>query len=262
MERLQDKAAIITGSGSGIGAAIAAKFAAEGAIVIVADLNASGAAKVAEQIEADGGRAKPYTIDVTDRRALADFMKAVNEDFGRIDILVNNAGITRYRPFLEANDEDWNLVLNLDLKAVFFCIQAAAPYFTDQKFGRVVNISSSLGTATSPHATAGSPGGSAAYGSAKAGVILLTKTMARELGPHNVTVNCVAPGTFLTPMTGAARSAEEVAEHMEARKKMNVMGRLGTMDELTEGVLFLASDEASFITGHTLPIDGGRTDRM
>jgi NAD(P)-dependent dehydrogenase (short-subunit alcohol dehydrogenase family) len=179
-----------------------------------------------------------------------------------VDILVNNAGITRYRPFPTMSDEDWNLVLDVDLKGVFFCVQAAAPQMIRQAYGKIVNISSALGTGTTPHNTAGSPAGSSAYASAKAGVIQLTKTLARELGPHGINVNCVAPGTFLTPLTGATRTPEQVAEHIAYRTKTVVLNRLGSLEELANAVLFLASDEASYITGHTLYVDGGRTDRM
>jgi len=131
-----------------------------------------------------------------------------------------------------------------------------------QAYGKIVNISSALGTGTTPDNTAGSPAGSSAYASAKAGVIQLTKTLARELGPHGINVNCVAPGTFLTPLTGATRTPEELAEHITYRTKTVGLNRLGTLEELANAVLFLASDEASYITGHTLYVDGGRTDRM
>jgi len=260
--RLKDRVAVITGSASGIGRAIADRFVSEGALIVVADRNEAAIGTTVAEIESAGGQAAGYTVDVSQRDQLETFMATVAARHGRIDILVNNAGVTHYRPFLEAGDADWDLVLGVDLKGVFYCVQAAAPYMTAQNYGKIVNISSSLGTGASPHATAGSPGGSAAYTSAKAGVIALTKTLARELGPHNITVNCVAPGTFLTPLTGATRSPEEVEEHLEARKRMNVMNRLGTLEELANAILFLASDESSFVCGHTLFVDGGRTDRM
>ena len=194
--RLQRRVAIVTGAASGIGKAIANRFAAEGALVIIADKNESAIPPAIEDIKAGGGQAAGIAVDVTDRPQIQAFMSEVVETYGRIDILVNNAGITRYRPFLTASAEDWDLVLNVDLKGVFFCVQAAAPHMIRQAYGKIVSISSALGTGTTPHNTAGSPAGSAAYASAKAGVIQLTKTLARELGPHGINVNCVAPGTF------------------------------------------------------------------
>ena len=188
--------------------------------------------------------------------------RAVVEKRGRIDILVNNAGISRYRPFAEATGEDWDAVLDVDLKGVFFCAQAVAPAMRAQKYGRIVNISSALGTGAAPHGTAGSPGGSAAYAAAKAGVIMLTKTLARELGPDGVTVNCVAPGTFLTPISASSRTPEQVQAHLEYRRKTVVLNRIGTLEELANTILFFASDESSYVTGHTLHVDGGRSDRM
>ena len=260
--RLQERVAIITGAASGIGKAIANRFAAEGALVIIADKNESAIPPAMENIKAGGGQAAGFAIDVTDRAQIQGFMSKVVETYSRIDILVNNAGVTRYRPFLTAAAEDWDLVLNVDLKGVFFCVQAAAPHMIRQAYGKIVNISSALGTGTTPHNTAGSPAGSAAYASAKAGVIQLTKTLARELGPHGINVNCVAPGTFLTPITSSTRTPEEVAEHIAYRTKTVVLNRLGTLEELANAVLFLASEEAGYIAGHTLYVDGGRTDRM
>ena len=260
--RLRDKVAIITGSASGIGRAIADRFVGEGALVIIADLNEVGIATAVEEIRAAGGRASGCKVDVSVREQTQQLMRSVVQEHGRIDILINNAGISRYRPFLEATDEDWNLVLDVDLKGVFFCSQAAAPQMVKQGYGRIVNISSALGTGAAPHNTAGSPGGSAAYASAKAGVIVLSKTLARELGPHGITVNCVAPGTFVTPFNALARTPNEVAEHLEHRKKTVVLGRIGTLEELANPILFFASDESSYVTGQTLFVDGGRSDRM
>jgi NAD(P)-dependent dehydrogenase (short-subunit alcohol dehydrogenase family) len=260
--RLKDKVAVVTGSASGIGRAIADRFVSEGAVVVIADLNESAIETAVEEIKAAGGKAAGCKVDVSKREQTQELMRKVGEEHGRIDILVNNAGISRYRPFHSANAEDWDLVLDVDLKGVFFCSQAAAPQMIKQKYGKIVNISSALGTGATPHKTAGSPGGSAAYSSAKAGVIMLTKILARELGPHGVTVNCVAPGTFVTPFNKSARTAEEVAEHLEYRKKTVVLGRIGTLEELSNPILFLASDESSYITGQTLCVDGGRSDRM
>lgn len=260
--RLKKKVAIVTGAASGIGKAIANRFATEGALVIIADKNESAIPPAVEEIKAAGGQAAGFPVDVADRSQIQAFISKVVETHSRIDILVNNAGITRYRPFLSAADEDWDLVLNVDLKGVFFCVQAAVPHMTRQAYGKIVNISSALATGTAPHNTAGSPAGSSAYASAKAGVIQLTKTLARELGPHRINVNCVAPGTFVTPLTASTRTPEEVAEHIAFRTKTVVLNRLGKLEELANAVLFLASDDASYITGHTLYVDGGRTDRM
>jgi len=260
--RLKDKVAVVTGAGSGLGRAIAHRLASEGAVVMVADINEKAAQTVAGEIAAAGRRAAAHRVDVTRRSDLETFMDAVVKGHGSIDILVNNAGITRYHPFPGIDDDVWDPVLSLDLKAVFYCAQAAAPHMVRQQYGKVVNISSSLGTGTSPHVGSLSPGCSAPYASAKAAVIQLTKTLARELGPSNVNVNCVAPGFFLTPLSGATRSAEELQEHIAVRTKMAVLNRPGKLEDLANAVLFLASDESSFITGETLCVDGGRTDRM
>jgi NAD(P)-dependent dehydrogenase (short-subunit alcohol dehydrogenase family) len=190
---LQERVAIATGAASGIGKAIAERFAREGAFVVIADKNEAAMRAAIEELQAAGAQATGFTLDVTDRGQIQEFVRKVIEAQDRIDILVNNAGITRYRPFLTATDEDWDLVLDVDLKGVFFCVQAAAPHMIRQRYGKIVNISSALGTGTTPHNTAGSPAGSSAYAAAKAGGIQLTKTLARELGPHGINVNCVAP---------------------------------------------------------------------
>lgn len=260
--RLQDRVAIITGGASGIGLAAADRFGQEGAILVLADINQGNIDRALAELSAKGYRAHGQICDVTDQAQTREMARAVVEKLGRIDILVNNAGISRYRPFAEATSADWDLVLGVDLKGVFFCAQAVADTMRAQKYGRIVNISSALGTGAAPHGTAGSPGGSAAYASAKAGVIMLTKTLARELGPDGVTVNCVAPGTFLTPISASSRTPEQVQEHLEYRKKTVVLNRIGTLEELANTILFFASDESSYVTGHTLHVDGGRSDRM
>jgi len=189
-------------------------------------------------------------------------MQHIVDRCGRIDILVNNAGVTRHRPFATLNGEDWDHVLNVDLKGVFFCSQSAAPHMIAKGYGKIVNISSISGTGASAHAVGGSQGGNANYAAAKAGVIQLTKTLARELGPHGINVNSVAPGFVLTAMTGTTRSPEEIKEHIAVRSAMAVLGRPGRPADVANAVLFLASDESSFITGQTIYVDGGRTDRM
>lgn len=260
--RLKDRVAVITGAASGIGKAAAERLVREGAAVVIADLNPDGIDKAVEEIRSAGGRATGQVVDVSVRERTQELMRRVAEQEGRIDILVNNAGISRYRPFASMTGEDWDAVLGVDLKGVFFCSQAAAPFMIERSYGRIVNISSALGTGAAPHNTAGSPGGSAAYASAKAGVIMLTKTLARELGPNGITVNCVAPGTFLTAISSSTRTPEQLAEHLEYRKKTVVLGRIGTLEELSSAILFFASDDSSYVTGQTMSVDGGRSDRM
>lgn len=260
--RLKDKVAVVTGSGSGIGKAIAMRFAREGALAIVVDVNEEAMATTVREIEARGGKARACKVDVTSQRALRDFMEELVGTEGRIDILVNNAGVTRYRAFGTIGDADWDAVLDLDLKGVFFCAQAAAPFMARQQYGKIINISSSLGTGTTPHIGELSAGAASPYASAKSAVIQLTKILARELGPSGVNVNCVAPGFFLTPLTGNTRTPAQVEEHIRVRTESAVLKRPGKLEELANAVLFFASDESSFVTGQTLCVDGGRIDRM
>ena len=262
MNRLKDKIAIITGGASGIGKSAGEIFAREGATIVVADMNPDAIQRTVEEFTSKGFKAIGQVCDVTNRQQTQEMVKDVVGQVGRIDILINNAGISRYRPFAETTSEDWNAVLDVDLKGVFFCAQAVAPHMVAQGYGRIVNISSALGTGAAPHGTAGSPGGSSAYAAAKAGVIMLTKTLARELGPAGVTVNCVAPGTFLTPISSSSRTPEQVQEHLEYRKKTVVLGRIGTLEEVVSAILFFASDDSSYVTGQTLCVDGGRSDRI
>jgi NAD(P)-dependent dehydrogenase (short-subunit alcohol dehydrogenase family) len=187
--RLKDKVAIVTGGNTGIGYEIAKCFTKEGATVVIVGRRADRNVKAAEEINAAGGKAIAHTVDISQQDAVRELMDKVGAEFGRIDILVNNAGITRYRPFATMTGEDWDMVLNVDLKGVFFCSQAAAPYMIRQNYGRIVNISSAAGTGSTPGAAAGSPGATAPYAASKAAVNMLTKTLARELGPHGITVN-------------------------------------------------------------------------
>jgi NAD(P)-dependent dehydrogenase (short-subunit alcohol dehydrogenase family) len=259
---MDKRIAIVTGGGSGIGKAISERLIRDGAHVVIADINQANIDATLAEFNAGGDGASGYRVDVSKREDIRRMASDLHARFGRIDILVNNAGITRYAPYGEADDAAWDPVLNIDLKAVFFCVQAVSPYMVARRAGRIVNISSSLGTGTSPHHTAGSPGGSAAYAAAKAGVIQLTKTLARELGPSNINVNCIAPGFFLTPLTGATRTPEQVADHIKVRTEMAVLKRPGQVSDLAGVVSFLCSEDSSFVTGETICVDGGRTDRM
>jgi len=256
------KIALVTGAASGLGKAIAARLIADGMHVVVADINQHGIDATLKEFQADTPHASGYQVDVSRRDEVQAMAEEITRKLGRIDVLVNNAGITRYAPFPEAADEAWDPVLSIDLKGVFYCCQAVAPVMKAQGAGKIINISSAAGTGTTPHHAAGSPGGSSAYASAKAAVIQLTKTLAREVGPSGINVNCVAPGFFLTPLTYSTRTPEQVEEHVRVRAEATVLKRSGSLSELAAAVSFLASDDASFITGHTIPVDGGRTDRM
>jgi len=260
--RLRDKVAIVTGSASGFGKAMVKRFAEEGASVVIADINPEGVDTVVRELKQAGRTAMGFKVNVTNRSQLKELMKAAAEKFGRIDILVNNAGVVRPRPFPEMNDEDWDIVLGVDLKGVFYCVQAVAEYMIKQRYGKIVNISSVAGTGAAPFGGGGSPAGNCNYASAKAGVIQLTKTLARELGPHGINVNCIAPGFVVTPMSYTTRSQQEIEKHIEARKKSTVLNRAGTLEDIANAVLFFVSDESSFISGQLLCVDGGRTDRM
>ena len=261
--RLQDKVAIVTGSGSGLGKTMVKRFAEEGAAVIIADMNQKAIDEVVGELTKAGRTAMGFKADVTNRSQLKELMKATACKFGRIDILVNNAGVMRRRQFLEMNDEHWDYVLGVNLKGVFYCAKAVAAQMMKQRYGKIVNISSAAGTGTGAHA----PGETAAeisiYASSKAAVIQLTKTLARELGPFGINVNCIAPGATGKPQPDQdPRSKETIDDHFELRKRSTVLNRLGTPDDMANAALFLASDESSFIAGHLLCVDGGRTDRM
>ena len=204
--RVRNKVAVVTGAGSGIGKAIATRLAVEGAVVVVADIDDDAMSSTVDELTAAGQEARGFKVDVSQSAQTKDVMHAIVQSLGRIDILVNNAGVTRHRPFLELTESDWDVVLAVDLKGVFYCSQAAAPQMIRQRYGKILNISSIMGAGASSYA-GGSPAGNAAYASAKAGVIQFTKTLARELGPHGINVNSVAPGSVLTPITSKSRPA-------------------------------------------------------
>ena len=209
----------------------------------------------ADEINRRGGTAIGIKADVTNRAEIAAMVKAVLDKFKKVDILVNNAGITRNAPLLELSGEDWDAVLAVDLKGVFNCIQAVSQPMMQQRYGKIISISSVNGTGTAR-------GHQASYASAKGGVIQLTKVAARELGPYGINVNCVAPGIVETDMPYASRSKEEVEKHYEQRRKQAVLGRIGKTEDVANVVLFLASDDSSYITGQVICADGGRTDHI
>lgn len=260
--RLQDRVAIITGSASGLGRAMAERLAEEGARIVIADKAEDGVRAVVAALTERGWLAEGHYLDVTNREQWGQVVNETSNRWGRIDILVNNAGISRNRHFLEMNDSHWDPVLAVDLKGVFYGAQAVATSMISRHYGKIVNIASIAGTGTAPHATSGSQAGSANYAAAKAGVIQLTKTLARELSPHGINVNCVAPGFVLTPLTYTSRTVAEVEEHIAVRRKAALLNRVGLPEDVANAVLFFCTDEASFITAQTLCVDGGRHDRI
>jgi 3-oxoacyl-[acyl-carrier protein] reductase len=242
--KLEGKAAIVTGAGQGIGLAIAARLAQEGAHVAVVDVNVEGAEAAARDIESSGGAANSYALDVRDGEAVAEVFKAIAQDLGRIDILVNNAGITRDNLVVRMSPDDWDAVMDVNLKGAFNCIRAAARTMMSQRSGAIVNISSVIGQVGNI--------GQANYASSKAGLIALTKSVARELAPRGITANAIAPGFIETPMT--ARLPEKVREGLASKI---LLGRLGRPEDVANLVAFLVSDEGNYITGQTINVDGG-----
>ena len=245
MKRLANEVAIITGAGRGIGSAIALACAAEGASVVVADLDDASAHRVAEEIIRSGGQALPFYVDIAAPSEVQRLLDETVARFGRLDVLVNNAGVGLNQPFLTTTLEQWELQLRVNLTGTFLCGQAAARVMTQRGGGRIVNIASISGQRGGQ--------GRAAYGASKAGVILLTKVMAVELAPLGVRVNAVAPGPVDTDQS---RQTHTPSTRQAYYDRIPVR-RYGERAEIAAAVLFLASPEASFLSGHILNVDGG-----
>ncbi len=255
MGRLVGKVAIVTGSGRGIGKAIALCFAREGADIVVNAVTVPNMEATAAEIVALGRKAIAIRADVSRKDEVDKLVAAALNTFDRVDILVNNAGITRLAPLLEMTEEDWDVVLDVNLKGVFLCTQVVAKHMVQQKYGKIINMASvlALGASTPDMAN---------YGSAKAGVVELTKTTAKALGQHGINVNAIAAGMILTEMVRTRRTPAEFDAFVENRKKASVLGRVGSVEDVANLALFLASDESSFITGQVISCDGGRTDKL
>ncbi|HHW44980.1 3-oxoacyl-[acyl-carrier-protein] reductase [Desulfofundulus thermobenzoicus] len=242
---LDGRTAIVTGASRGIGRSIALALAREGADVVVNYAGrAKEAAEVVTAIREMGRRAVACQADVSDPAGAAGLVEMALQEFGRLDILVNNAGITRDNLVMRLNDEDWDRVLAINLKGAFNTIRAASRPMIKARRGRIINISSVVGLTGNA--------GQANYAASKAGLIALTKSVARELGSRNITVNAVAPGFIVTDMTGAL--PEATREQMLARV---ALGRFGRPEEVAAAVVFLASEAAGYITGQTIVVDGG-----
>ena len=243
--QLTGKSAIVTGASRGIGRAIAIDLAARGASIVVNyNSSAPAAQEVVDAIAAAGGKAIAVRGDVSKMEDAVALIKAAIDTYGKLDILVNNAGTTRDTLLMTMKEDDWNIVIDTDLKSVFNCSKAAIRPMIRQRGGRIINISSVVGLA--------GQGGQANYAAAKAGVIGFTKSLAREVGSRSITVNAVAPGFIPTALTNVLTD-----EQKEATIKMTPLGRFGKPEEVAYAVSFLASDEAAFITGLVLTVDGG-----
>jgi NAD(P)-dependent dehydrogenase (short-subunit alcohol dehydrogenase family) len=247
--RFDDKCVLVTGGGGGIGRAVCLAFAREGASVVVADMSLEGAEATAEEVGKSGGKALALKVDVKDPVAVRAMVKRAVAELGRIDILVNIAGIREIIPFLQLTFEDWQRVIATNLTGTFLCSQAVAHYLVGQgRGGKIVNVSSVAGLTGMSNRPA--------YVSSKHGVIGLTKEMALELGSKNIQVNAVAPGTVETPLTAYYF---DNAQSVASLKKAFPVGRWGQPEEIASLILFLSSDEAGYITGAIIPIDGGQS---
>ncbi len=242
---LNDKVAVVTGASRGIGRAIAVELARRGARVVVNyNRSAEAAAEVVAAIEADGGEAVAVQADVGDFEQAARLIKAAKNAFGQIDVLVNNAGITRDQLLMLMKEGDWDDVLRINLKSVFNCCKAVARLMVRQRRGRIINITSVSGIS--------GQGGQTNYAASKAGIIGFTKSLAKELGPRSITVNSIAPGFIPTDLTN------DLPEELKQQAiEATPLRRLGKPEEIAYAVAFLASDEAAFITGEVLTVDGG-----
>jgi 3-oxoacyl-[acyl-carrier protein] reductase len=243
--RLEGKIAIVTGGARGIGLAVARALSREGAAVAIADINADGAQAAAEALEQQGGRSLGIGVNVADQGSVRAMVEAVLGAYGRIDILVNNAGVGGNTPFLQTGLEEWNRIIGINLTGAFLVAQAVARDMVKGGGGKIVNIASLSGQRGG--------NGRAAYGSAKAGLELLTKVMAVELAEHDINVNNIAPGAIETEM---AKFAHDEATRA-AYNYLIPMTRYGTPEEIADAAVFLCSDESRYVHGHTLNVDGG-----
>ncbi|MCB0169965.1 MAG: 3-oxoacyl-[acyl-carrier-protein] reductase [Anaerolineae bacterium] len=245
MFNITNKVAVVTGSSRGIGAGIAQLLAAQGAKVVVNHRNSSdGAEAVVAAIKDKGGEAVAIQADVSNGSQAEALIKSTIDTFGQIDILVNNAGTTRDKLIMKMKDEDWDVVLSSNLSSVYNCSKAVVRPMMKKRSGRIINITSVVGLT--------GQAGQTNYAASKAGIIGFTKSLAKEVGSRNITVNAIAPGFIPTALTDVLPE-----QQIQAIIETTPVGRLGTVEEVAAAVLFLASDEAAFITGQVLSVDGG-----
>ncbi len=245
--RLRNKVAIVTGSGRGIGEGIIMRFVEEGAKVVVNDVNEADAKSVVEKVKAKGGQAVAVVGSVTSRETVQKIVDTAVQEFGTVDIMVNNAGITRDSIMHKMTDEQWDSVIAINLTGVFYCMQCAGRVMREKGYGKIVNISSTSALGNT---------GQLNYSASKAGVIGMTKTAAKEMGPKNINVNAIAPGMIWTDMLKSM--PPETIKQMDAMLPFIVpLNRKGSPLDIANLALFLASDESSFITGQVIFCDGG-----
>jgi 3-oxoacyl-[acyl-carrier protein] reductase len=242
---LKDRVAIVTGGAQGIGYAVVELLAQRGASILIADVSIEKAEATAKEIAGKTGqKVLAKSVNVTESASVKKMVDDTVQEFGKVDILVNNAGITRDNLIMRMSEEDWDAVLGINLKGAFNCAQAVIRPMMKQRYGRIINISSVSGVV--------GQAGQANYSSSKAGLLGLTKALAKEVGSRNITVNAVAPGFIETRLT--VNLPQEIRE---VSLKLTPLGRFGTPEDIASAVAFLASDQASFITGATLQVDGG-----
>jgi 3-oxoacyl-[acyl-carrier protein] reductase len=240
----KEKIAVVTGASRGIGRSISLALAAQGATIVAVDMDQAATDEIVRELQAAGGKALAVVGNVTIPEDVERMIDAAMETFGRVDILINNAGITRDGLLMRMKDEDWDAVLNVNLKGAFLCTRAAFKVMSKQRYGRIINIASVVGQMGNA--------GQANYCASKAGLIGLTKSNAREMAKRNITVNAVAPGFIATAMTDAL--SDKVRADLTAQIPLE---RLGSADDISNAVVFLASEASGYITGHVLSVNGG-----
>lgn len=252
MRGLQGKVVIVTGGGGGIGGATCRRFASEGAIVAIFDRDLASAERVAAAIHAEGGKAEAFACDIVDHAAVADAVALASHDLGPIDVLVNNAGWDIFRPFLQTTPDEWRKLIDINLVGALNLHHAVLPRMVERRAGRVVTIASDA-------ARVGSSG-EAVYAACKAGLVGLTKTLAREHARDGITFNIVCPGPTETALFGDFLAAAGNPDKLkEAFRRSVPLGRIGAPEDLPGAICFFASDDASFITGQVLSVSGGLT---